>query len=137
MLADGGNFTVTNQHVPNFPIWARESGYRMVTGDFNGDGRSDIAMTGATSATTIPVAFSTGNGNFTVTNQHVPNFPIWARESGYRMVAGDFNGDGRSDIAMTGATLATTIPVAFSTGNGNFTVTNQHVPNFPIWAREP
>ncbi|MEU4324842.1 hypothetical protein, partial [Nonomuraea dietziae] len=41
-------------------------------------------------------------------------FPIWAREPGYRMVAGDFNGDGRSDIAMTGATLATTIPVAFS-----------------------
>ncbi|MER5326772.1 hypothetical protein, partial [Streptosporangium roseum] len=33
---------------------------------------------------------------------------------GYRMVAGDFNGDGKSDIAMTGAAGATTIPVAFS-----------------------
>ncbi|MER5326773.1 hypothetical protein, partial [Streptosporangium roseum] len=36
-----------------------------------------------------------GDGIFTVTNSTVPNFPIWARETGYRMVAGDFNGDGK------------------------------------------
>src|SRR5688572_19994096 len=103
-----GAFVVTNRTVANFPIWAREAGYRVVAGDFNGDGRSDIAMTGAASAFTIPVAFSYGDGSFAVTNRIVPNFPSWARESGYRVVAGDFNGDRRTDIAMTGAASATT-----------------------------
>ncbi|GAB3273797.1 hypothetical protein GCM10027456_63180 [Kineosporia babensis] len=131
-----GTFSVTNNWVSGFPVWAREAGYQIVSGDFNGDGRGDLAMTGAQSATTIPVAFSNGNGTFTVTNYYVPNFPIWARTAGYQVVAGDFNGDGRSDLAMTGAQNATTIPVAFSNGNGTFGVTNYTVPNFPIWARE-
>ena len=53
-----GSFSVTNKAVPNFPVWAREAGYQVVAGDFNGDGRSDLALSGAQSATTIPVAFS-------------------------------------------------------------------------------
>ncbi|MCD5314082.1 FG-GAP repeat domain-containing protein [Kineosporia babensis] len=131
-----GTFSVTNNWVSGFPVWAREAGYQIVSGNFNGDGRGDLAMTGAQNATTIPVAFSNGNGTFGVTNYTVPNFPIWAREAGFQLVAGDFNGDGRSDLSMTGAQNATTIPAVFSNGNGTFGVTNSWVSGFPVWARE-
>jgi hypothetical protein len=38
------------------------------TGDFNGDGKADLALTGGAGWTTIPVAFSRGDGNFNVAN---------------------------------------------------------------------
>jgi len=121
---------------PTFTSWAKESGYQVVSGDFNGDGKTDLAMTGAESASTVPVAFSNGNGTFRVTNLAVPGFTSWAKESGYQVVAGDFNGDGKTDLAMTGAHSATTVPVAFSNGNGTFRVTNLAVPGFTTWAKE-
>ncbi len=132
-----GTFTVTNAGEPNFPVWATTPGVKIVTGDFNADGRTDIALTGGVGWTTIPVAFSNGNGTFNVTNAGVPNFPTWATSPNVKVVAKDFNADNRTDLALTGVNGWTTIPVAFSNGNGTFGVTNAGVPNFPIWAATP
>ena len=99
---------------------------RMVAGDFNGDGKDDIAAMfkyGDTAAE-IHVWNSTGTG-----------FPAWqtwySDKSSYspdrvtnRMVAGDFNGDGKDDIAAMfkyGENSAE-IHIWPSTGSG-----------FPIW----
>jgi hypothetical protein len=112
-----------------------QAGARPVAGDFNGDGRADIALTGGSGWTTIPVAFSNGDGTFDVTNFTVTNFPTWAAQA--KAVAGDFNGDGLGDIALTGGPGWWTIPVAFSNGNGTFNVTNSGVANFPSWATTP
>ena len=129
-----GTFTVTNSAVPNIPGWAMSSTVRPVAGDFNGDGRADIALVGGAGWYTVPMAFSRGNGTFTVTNSAVPNIPGWAMSSTVRPVAGDFNGDGRADIALVGGAGWYTVPMAFSRGNGTFTVTNSAVPNIPGWA---
>jgi hypothetical protein len=49
-------------------------------GDFNGDGRADIALVrGMPGWNTIPVAFSNGDGTFTVTNQNAGDFATWAQ----------------------------------------------------------
>jgi hypothetical protein len=130
----GGSFSVTNVSVADFPGWAQISGNKPVSGDFNGDGFSDIALVGAAGAFTIPVAYSNGSGGFTVANRSVANFPGWASQSGAKPVAGDLNGDGRGDIAITGMAGATTIPVAFAQANGDFLVTNMTVTDFPSWA---
>ena len=73
---------------------------------------------------TVPVAFSNGNGTFTVTNSPVPNIPVWAQDPTAKVVAGDVNHDGRADLMLTGGDGWWTLPVAFSNGNGTFSVTN-------------
>ena len=78
------------------------SGGRIVAGDFNGDGRVDIAALryNGGNYTQLHVWTSLGNGTFHIstgwssTNYHISNI------SGGRIVAGDFTGDGRCDIAV-------------------------------------
>ncbi len=62
-------------------------------GDFNGDGKSDLAVANANSSN-VSVLLGTGTGSFgPATNFSVGSSP--------RSVAvGDFNGDGKSDLAV-------------------------------------
>lgn len=129
-----GHFSVTNNRLSNFPAWAATAGVKAVPGDFDGDGKGDIALTGPSSWGSVPVAFSNGDGTFHVTNQPLSSFPTWAATAGAQIVPGDFNGDGLSDIAITGPQGWATLPVALSRGDGNFSVTNQRLTSFPSWA---
>jgi hypothetical protein len=132
--AGDGTFRISNQSVPNFPGWAASAGAKVVTGDFNGDHMTDIALTGVKGWGSIPVAISNGDGTFTVTNNSVADFPGWAASAGAKVVTGDFAGDGSTDIALTGVKGWGSIPIAVSTGAGTFTVANNGVPDFPGWA---
>ena len=107
------------------------SSIKVVSGDFNGDGRTDLAMTGNSTWNTIPVAFSNGDGTFNVTNLGNAWWASNAALSNVKFVTGDFNADGRSDTAMMGNGTWNTLPVAFSNGNGAFNVTNL---SNPTWA---
>lgn len=131
-----GSFNVTNFGIVNFGGWASTPGVKVVKGDFNGDGRTDIALTGGAGWTTLPVAFSNGNGTFNVTNLPITNFAFWSTSVNVRVVSGDYNGDGRTDIALTGVAGWTTLPVAFSNGNGTFKVTNVSITNFAFWTSD-
>ena len=142
-----GSFTVTNAPTPNFPIWAIDSRVRKLVGDFNGDGRADLALiggwtNGSTPWHTIPLAFSNGEvgGTFRVTNEDVGAFGGWATAAAAKLV-GDFNGDGRTDIVLLEGSPDEwwwTIPLAFSNGNGTFRITNYgSPPNHIRCARPP
>jgi len=143
-----GSFDVRNNPLPDFAAWAATPGVNILTGDFNGDRRTDIALTGPAGWTTIPVAFSAGDGSFQATNRGtfdaqapwtLSAFPAWAATSGARVLAGDFDGDGRTDLAITGPHGWTTIPVAFARSGGTFAVTNLATSywDFPSWASDP
>lgn len=129
-----GSFSFTNAALANFPSWASGAGVKKLTGDFNGDGKTDLLLTGG-GFTTIPVALSLGAaGTFNVVNQPLANFTAWASLPNVKAVVGDFDNDGRDDVALTGNSFFTTIPIAFSNGDGTFTLTNLPLATFEGWS---
>jgi hypothetical protein len=82
-----------------------------VIGDFNGDGRSDLALTGASGNLYIYLAGTTG----TLSLAHTYSIP------GGSLQTGDFNGDGKLDLITTvnsGGTLFWA--VLLGNGDGSF-----------------
>lgn len=119
------------EKINSFTQLATSPEVRMLEGDYNGDGRSDVALVRQTSGwATIPVAFSNGDGTFTITNQ-VTNFAKFAVNQTY-VSKGDFNGDGRTDIALLGKKGSGwgSIVIAFSNGDGTFKTTNKQADVF-------
>jgi hypothetical protein len=86
-------------------------------GDFNHDGKQDIAVIESTGTTsTLLVSLGNGDGTF----QPAVSYPINAIVTG--IVAADLNGDGYSDLAITDQAGDVYIYLASSTGSGAFTL---------------
>jgi hypothetical protein len=108
LLGNGdGTFTsVAAVSVGRFP-------QRIVVGDFNGDGKLDFAVTDA-GAGTLSIALGNGDGTFgtaLTASLGTGISPSW-------LAAGDFNLDGKLDLAVTAGNKA---EVLILPGNGNGT----------------
>jgi hypothetical protein len=144
-LNDGaGNFRSVKGSLDDarFATWTTVAGTKVVAGDFDGDGRSDIAVTGGAGWQSLPVAFSNGDGSYHVVNTYdatiAATFAQWATQA--TPVAGDFDGDGKTDIALVGVAGWATIPVAFSNGDGTFRIVNTGIQgdtNVPQYSTHP
>jgi hypothetical protein len=109
LLGDGtGNFTLTS----SLPY----GGYGIATGDFNGDGKLDLAVADSTAGGggVVSVLLGDGTGNFTLVSS---SYTSCCPNS---VVAGDFNGDGKLDLAV--AQFAGGIFILLGDGTGNFTL---------------
>jgi murein tripeptide amidase MpaA len=137
-----GTWTTTNGPAREFVTdWAHQPGVRLVPGDFNGNGLTDIALVRQTPGwASIPIAFANGDGTWTITNGPAPQFITdWAHQPGVRLVPGDFNGNGLTDIALVRQTPGwASIPIAFANGDGTWTITNGPAREFITdWAHRP
>jgi hypothetical protein len=86
------------------PFW-------VAVGDFNGDGKSDIAAANGTA--NVSVFLGNGDGTF----QPVMNYPAGSYSSA--VAVGDFNGDGKTDLAVTDFMLGKVV-LLLGNGDGTF-----------------
>jgi hypothetical protein len=136
-FSDGGqgeSFHSTQKRIDNyaevpFTEFATQ-GLQAATGDFNGDGATDIALLGGPGWGTIPVATSNFDGSFHATNEASNLQSLTSGRWQYTLAAGDFNGDTLDDLVLVPSCYATwtTIPIARSVTNGRFDVTNSWNP---------
>ncbi|MEM8996051.1 MAG: hypothetical protein AAGF23_14790, partial [Acidobacteriota bacterium] len=110
-----GTFSVTNLQSTLFTPWAEHPSARLLSGDFDGDGKGDLAVTGGPGWSTVPVSSKSSTSVFfDFANDAVVRFAEWTAASGAKVTAGDFDGDGKTDLAVTGIRGWPSIGVAFS-----------------------
>ncbi len=91
----------------------------VVAGDFNGDGKPDIAVISPLD-NTLDILLGNGDGTFQ------PPVPYGVDVSPHWVAVGDFNGDGKADIVTTSLVTGT---VSVLLGNGDGTL--QSAVNYP------
>ena len=94
----------------------------VAVGDFNGDGIPDLAVSNNASGYAVTILLGNGDGTFTVgASVTVPQWSV----NPQGIVAMDFNGDGKTDLAVTssnGYTPASyVVTILLGNGDGTFT----------------
>src|SRR6266571_3703047 len=113
-------------------IWNRDY-TNIITGDFNGDGKTDFIKQNGTSLQGLATLYlSNGDGTFTARDMGSPG--IWNRDY-TNLIPGDFNGDGKTDfIKQNGTSWQGLATLYLSNGDGTFTARDMGSPG--IWNRD-
>lgn len=109
-----GTFTVGTA-IPN----GSDASY-VAVGDFNGDGKADLAVTETNGA---QIFLGNGDGTFTA-GAILPPSGAFENQPGDGIAVGDFNGDGKTDLAIESvrySPAAETVDVFLGNGDGTFT----------------
>jgi hypothetical protein len=109
-------FEVTNPNGDFFtatpPLPAGSGASAVATGDFNGDGKEDLAVVNEISDN-VSVFLSNGDGTF----QAAVNYSVASQP--FSIAVGDFNGDGKLDLAVVN-NLSDSVSVLLGKGDGTF-----------------
>ena len=88
----------------------------MATADFNGDGNADLAIQFWGPSYQLVVFLGNGKGSFTSRVALTGATPGYGEE---KVIAADFNGDGKADLAVSNY-LSNTVSILLGNGDGTF-----------------
>jgi len=109
LLGNGsGGFSVSTILVGSSPN-------TLVVGDFNLDGKPDLAITNKVASGTVTILLGNGNGGFSP----AAGSPISVGSFPYSVASGDFNLDGKPDLAVTNFSSAS-VTILLGNGSGGF-----------------
>src|SRR6266478_5557040 len=121
-----GNGNGTFRPAPSLTVGNGPAG--VVVGDFNGDGKLDLAVANLND-NTLSVLLGNGDGTF----QAPQTFASPGMTHPYFVAVGDFNRDGKPDLVVSNH-LFTTVSVLLSNGDGTFQpAQNFAVDNDPVY----
>jgi hypothetical protein len=96
----------------------------IVTADFNGDGKLDLAVANIQPPATVMVLLGNGDGTFSTPVSTIPIVYL------VELAVGDFNGDGKADIAATlENNFVPNVYALLGNGDGTFTTVIGSEPN--------
>ena len=118
----GGNWVSDFVVVPNSPLFSSvatfgsggSTPYGLATGDFNGDGIPDLAVANNSSSGTVSILLGNGQGGFSTAKTFSTG-----GSTPRSVAAGDFNNDGKLDLAVTNYG-GTTVAILLGNGSGGF-----------------
>ena len=130
VLLGNGDGTFQTQLTTALPVAAPSSSFYpfIVVGDWNGDGKTDVALAGAlpqAGSNAIAVMLSNGDGTF----QAPVTYSLAAAP--YALNAADFNGDGKLDLVT--ADGSTGVSVWLGNGDGTFKTSVTTAASQTIW----
>lgn len=127
VTSNAGYFEITNATTSvsfNKSLYAVGSGASAIaSGDFNGDGRLDLAVVNSTDGT-VSILLGNGEGTFQ------PAVPYSAGNLPTAIAVGDFNGDGKLDLAIMDSLSGGNSTVTILLGNGDGTFMPEAAPPF-------
>jgi hypothetical protein len=108
LLGDGaGNFSAPTT------FGAGNDSLSVAVGDFNGDGKQDLAVANNLS-NNVSILLGNGAGHFSAPT----NFTVGDRPGS--VAVGDFNGDGKQDLAVANSGVPANVSILLGNGAGNF-----------------
>lgn len=123
ILVGLGTAIGTFSFLPNEPISLdNPAGYRYLSGDFNGDGLSDLIWAGSFNAEesyNLQVSLSDGTGIFT---PQLPQEIVFDLDNSYQFYTGDLNGDSREDLIWISNSPVGQVLTAIANEDATFSV---------------
>src|SRR5205823_1349472 len=143
IYGSSGGLTNSSSAVPAPQLWTQSTGTigglldfadendafgtALASGDFNGDGFSDLAIavpgelttvSGTTVSGAIHVLYGSSSGLVRTGNQFITSDQIGLSAIGNSLVWGDFDGNGFGDLAVEGPLATPTVAIVFGSATG-------------------